>query len=98
MRSTIGVREVISIAHRPRGGGPLHGHSYEVTAWFDGGQDAVPLKARLKAVVDELDHTELGDDLTRAEDIGAWIGARLPGCKIVDVNRPLEGFFACVML
>ena len=98
MRSTIGVKEVISVAHRPLGGGPLHGHSYEIVAWFDGGQDAVPLKAALKAVLAELDHADMPNDLSRAEDMGAWIGARLPGCKVVDVNRPLEGFYACVML
>lgn len=97
-RSLIGVKEVASIAHRPLGGGVLHGHTYEITAWFEGGQDAIPLKAALRAVVGELDHREMPDELSRAEDMGAWIGARLPGCKVVDVNRPLEGFYACVML
>lgn len=97
MRSLLGVKEVISVAHRPLGGGPLHGHSYEVIAWFEGGQDAVPLKAKLKAVLAELDHTDMPDGLSRAEDIGAWLVERLPGCRVVDVNRPLEGFLSCVM-
>ncbi len=91
----IGVGAVLSIAHRPKGGGPLHGHTYEVVAWFGDG-DAVELQQKLKAVLDQIDHTDLGDGLSRAEDIGRWVAEHLTGCRIVDVNRPLERIYACV--
>lgn len=97
MRILLGVKEVIGVAHHPKGGGPLHGHTYEVVAWFGPGHDMVALKRQLRAVLDELDHTTLPDDLTLSEEIGAWVMKRLPGCRVAEANRPSEGFLCSVM-
>jgi 6-pyruvoyl-tetrahydropterin synthase len=75
----------------------LHGHSYQIIAWFESG-DAVGLQKLLGGVIRQLDHTTLPDEMTRAEDIAFWIGKRLANCKRVDANRPLEMIFARVEL
>ncbi len=92
----VGVGSVLCIAHQQKGGGPTHGHSYEVVAWFSEGGNALEHQAALVDVINQIDHSQLNDDLTRAEDIGRWIAARLPGCRVVDVNRPLERIYVCV--
>lgn len=93
----IGVGGILSIAHKDTVRTQIHGHSYEIVAWFDAG-DAVGLQKILAGVLRQLDHSTLPDEMTRAEDIGLWIGNRLPRCKIVDVNRPLERIYACVTI
>lgn len=89
-----GVGAVFSAAHHPPEGGALHGHSYEVTAWFEAGQDARLLQARLADVVAELDHTILPDTLASGEAIAEHVGRRLAGCIEVEISRPLERIHA----
>jgi 6-pyruvoyl-tetrahydropterin synthase len=93
----IGVGHILSVTHKDIVRKELHGHSYEVIAWFETG-DAVGLQKLLGGVVRQLDHTTLPDEMTRAEEIGRWIGTRLPGCLVVDVNRPLKRIYCCVKL
>ena len=89
-----GVRAILSAAHR----GPenkLHGHTWEVVAWFHAaGEDARNLKGDLLATLELFDHDILPDSLSRGEDLAEWLGTELTGCVQVDVSRPLEGFFA----
>lgn len=80
-----------SAAHSAAARPILHGHSYEVRAfWPYEGQDAEDLQERLKAALATLDHQTLPPGLSRQEDIARHIGLLLPGCVRVDVSRPLE--------
>lgn len=88
-----GVGCVFSAAHQPPEGGELHGHSYQVTAWFAAGEDARVLQARLSGIVAELDHKVLAPELGSGEAIAEQIGKRL-GCVEVEVARPLERIYA----
>lgn len=88
MKST-GVGGIFSASHdTPEG--VLHGHSYEVWAWFPAGEDARDLQARLIEVLAELDHSHLPDELAWGEALAEHIAGRLPGAIEVEVRRPLE--------
>jgi 6-pyruvoyl-tetrahydropterin synthase len=73
--------------------GVLHGHSYEVRAWFRKA-DARPLQKRLQDVLAKLDHSHLAGDLVWAEEIAESIAHDLPGCVEVEISRPLERLYA----
>lgn len=87
-----GVTVNFCAAHRSPEG-VLHGHSYEVTAWFpnEDHRDARCMKAALVSLLSAWDHSELPDHLSWAEDIAAVVGT-LANCVAVEVRRPLEGF------
>lgn len=89
----VGVSCVLSVAHNSPEG-VLHGHSYEVRAWYRFGSDARALQRHLEVVRDKYDHTLVDDELQCAENLAEVIGRDLPGCIAVDVNRPLEGIYA----
>lgn len=76
----------------------LHGHSYEVVAWFraDPPRDAVVLQETLKAVLTGFDHKTLPPELSRAEDIARAVMSLLVDCVGVDVSRPVERLYARV--
>ena len=93
MRLT-GVGGVFSAAHQPPEGGDVHGHSYEVIAWFEAGEDARVLQARLAAMLEPLDHRVLPIDMASGEAIAEHVGRGLDGCRQVDVRRPLERIYA----
>lgn len=75
--------------------GEMHGHSYEVVAWFtfDQRQDARVRKAALERVVSAWDHKVLPADMAWGEDLARAVGT-LAGCVEVEVRRPLERFYA----
>lgn len=91
-----GVGAVLSVSHRDAVRNEIHGHSYEVIAWFsfDQPRDAYVLQVALKAALAAFDHTTLPDSLSRAEDLAAAILGLLHGCVEVEVNRPLERLYA----
>ena len=93
MRLT-GVGGVFSAAHQPPEGGDVHGHSYEVVAWFDAGEDARVLQARLAETLQPLDHTVLPAQMASGEAIAEHVGRNLDGCRQVEVGRPLERIYA----
>lgn len=71
----------------------LHGHSYEVRAYWpaDPPRDAVVLQTMLKTVLEAgFDHRTLPDELTRAEALARAIGSVLTDCVRVDIYRPVE--------
>jgi hypothetical protein len=94
MGTLTGVGTVISASHKDRDTGVLHGHSWEVIAWFVSG-NAVRLQEDLKQVCATFDHSVFADELAWAENFGAHI-LRCMGvsCVEIDVNRPLERVFA----
>ena len=89
-----GVGTILSSAHRgPEG--KLHGHTWEITAWFVASdEDARNFQGDLAATLELLDHNVLPDHLSRGEDLAEWLGAELEGCVQVDVARPAERIFA----
>lgn len=93
MRLT-GVGCVFSAAHHPPEGGDLHGHSYEVVAWFEAGADARTLQAALAAAVEQLDHKVLPPELISGEAIAEHLGRALDGCVEFEIRRPLERIYA----
>ena len=93
MRLT-GVGCTFSAAHHPPEGGELHGHSYEVTAWFEAGEDARVLQARLAAAIEPLDHKVLPPELASGEAMAEHVGRSLDGCFEVEISRPLERMYA----
>lgn len=94
-----GVTASFSAAHRlpgdALGQGEMHGHSYQVTAWFsnEDRRDARCMMAALKAMLAVWDHKVLPDDMSWGEDIARAVGC-LANCVEVEVSRPLEGFHA----
>lgn len=93
-RTLSGVRAILSAAHvGPEG--TIHGHTWEIVAWFLASEtDARDLLSLLDAKVGAIDHTMLPHDLSRGEDIARWVGSSLPGCVQVDVSRSAERIFA----
>lgn len=83
-----GVGGVFSASHNSPEG-VLHGHSYEVWAWFPKG-DARELQRMLRAVLERLDHTHLPDELAWGEALAEHIAGQLPGSCEVEIRRPLE--------
>lgn len=88
-----GVGAFLCAAHKDRQSGRLHGHTWEIEAWFPDG-DAVGRKAQLDALVSTLDHTELPAELTWGEDLARHFIISLDGCDEVIVRRPAERIFA----
>jgi hypothetical protein len=83
-----GASAIISAAHRSTDG-HLHGHTWEVTAWWSGTPCAVEKQAELTKYLSIFDHTVLGDDARWGEALAQSIMVGM-GCERVEVNRPLE--------
>jgi hypothetical protein len=94
LKALTGVSSIVSAAHRSRDGA-MHGHTWEVIAWWEGSPCAVEKKAKLAKYLSIFDHTVLGDDVAWGEALGKAIVLGL-GCAKVEVRRPLEGIFASV--
>lgn len=94
-----GVSGILSCAHEPVNadifGGELHGHSYEVVAWFENpnGADVRAYQASLKALLALWDHKVLPVELSTGEALAAAVGT-LANCVAVEVRRPLERIYA----
>lgn len=75
----------------------VHGHSYEVMAWWPArpARDAVCLQETLKGALKGFDHKTLPPELSRAEDLARAIMG-LIGAVRVDISRPVERLSATV--
>ena len=87
-----GASAVVSAAHRDVSGN-LHGHTWEVTAWWREGEDGVELQRELDNCLKIFDHTVLGDDIAWGEALAKSILVGLK-CARVEVRRPLERLYA----
>jgi len=90
-----GVGWTFCASHRDPIRQELHGHSYEVIAWFKAGPDALVLQAKLRMALEAFDHKTLPDELTRAEALAGAL-MHLLEAEGVEVNRPLERLYAKV--
>ena len=92
-----GVGWHFSASHRDNVRQELHGHSYEVVAWFDHkpARDALVLQEHLKNALRAFDHKTLPDEMTRGETLAAAIMHVIDACG-VELRRPLERLYAKV--
>lgn len=93
MKMLTGVGGIICAAHRDAQD-RLHGHTYEVRAWFPAGDDALELQLRLKSVLALFCHQELLYELASGEGLCAAIAEQLPDAVGIEVDRPAERLFA----
>lgn len=95
-RMLTGVGGFFCAAHRDTGNGVLHGHTWEVIAWFTGRSNAVLRQRQLAAILETIDHTELPNELAWGEDIARYIAERFndKSCVAVDLSRPSERIYA----
>lgn len=90
-----GVSEIICAAHESLDG-RLHGHTWEVIAWWRNDSfliDADNRKKELKNFLSQFDHTKLLDCFAWGERLAEHIGIHMK-CDIIEVNRKLEGIYA----
>lgn len=92
MKALTGCGAIFSAAHKSKGG-VLHGHTWEVVAWWDGEPCAVEKQRDLEAYLAIFDHTLLADGVAWGEALGKSIALGL-GCVRVEVRRPLERIYA----
>jgi len=94
IRTLTGVSAILSAAHRSREG-VMHGHTWEVTCWWDDCPDAVTKQAELQKYLSVFDHTVLADGIAWGEKLGEAILLGM-NCARVEVSRPLERIYAVV--
>lgn len=92
MKTLTGARAIFSAAHRSKDG-ILHGHTWEVIAWWEDCPDAVERQAALTDYLKVFDHSVLADGIAWGEKLAETICIGLD-CSKVQINRPLEGIFA----
>lgn len=94
VKVSTGVDGVICAAHEDEKG-QMHGHTWEVQAWFDAGDDAQVHKNSLFLALEDLDHSVLPKHLISGEALSAEIINRLgERCRRVLISRPKEGIHA----
>ena len=91
MTRLTGVGGVFCASHSPNGV-PVHGHTWQVIAWFAEGE-AEELRDMLQGFLKQFDHSHLPDHLAWGEAMAEYIGIKL-GAVRVQVNRPMEHIYA----
>lgn len=89
-----GVGSYFCAAHRDRDTGQLHGHTWDVVAWFKTSKNAITLKAELQSVLQGFDHKELPDELAWGEAMAVEIMRLLTDCVEVEIRRESERIYA----
>lgn len=94
-RVLTGVKSHFSAAHRCQSSGAMHGHTWEVTVWFNNPYrfDAAILKRQVDHDLSRWDHGTLPDELAWGEEICLDLATR-SNVVAVEVARPLEGILA----
>lgn len=81
MPTLTGVGAILAAAHRGADG-RMHGHTWEIIAWWPAGDDALALQDRLAEWVAQIDHDVLPPDLSLAEQIAARAGRDLDAIEV----------------
>ena len=92
-KTLTGVGVLLCAAHRDLDG-RLHGHTYQVRAYWPSGVDMLLLQARLRQACELFDHGELPDHLAGAESLAFALHEALPDAVEINVDRPAEMLFA----
>lgn len=71
----------------------MHGHTWEVTCWWENTPDAVSKQEELVRYLKIFDHTVLADGVAWAEKLAETILLGM-NCAKVEVRRPLERLYA----
>lgn len=87
-----GAGAILCAAHRDSAG-QVHGHTWEIVAWWTGCPDALSKQAELVSFLSRFDHSVLPHELRSGEAIAELVLRGLE-CARVDVSRPLERIFA----
>lgn len=92
MRGMTGAGWHFSASHYDAVRKELHGHTYEVMAWWpsEPHRDAVALQQTLRTVLAGFDHKTLPAELGTAEALGRAICGLMTDCIGVDITRPAE--------
>lgn len=89
-----GVSGVLSVAHHSKHG-RLHGHTYEVKAWWPAdGTDALDRQDQLNRVLKLYDHRGLGSNESTGEQLAELIAGKLEGVDEIEISRPFERIYA----
>lgn len=94
LKVSTGCSAIVSAAHKSVDG-VMHGHTWEVVAWWPEGPDATEKQAELRNYLSIFDHTVLADGIAWGEALAKSILLGMH-CTKVEVRRPLEGLFAIV--
>lgn len=94
MKILTGVGAHLSAAHYSRDG-KLHGHTWEIVAWWSDAPCAISKQIELNDLLSKYDHEILPNNLAWGEDMAAWILGELD-CRAVDISRSLERIFVRV--
>lgn len=94
MKTMTGVGGIICAAHKDQAG-RLHGHTWEITAWWSGSPDAITKQVQLNTALMDFDHTQLDDDLGWGEQFGMFLLGYLD-CDKIEIARPLERIYATI--
>lgn len=88
-----GVSGILSVAHYKHG--KVHGHTYEVKAWWPAdGTDALERQDQLARVLKLYDHRGLARNESTGEQLAELIAARLEDVEEVEISRPFERIYA----
>lgn len=94
IKKLTGVGGHFSAAHIDKDTKILHGHTWEVIAWFNSGKNAIRLLDDLNNVLQNYDHACLPENLSWSENIAEEICNALDDCVEVTISRPLERIYA----
>ena len=95
-KTLTGVGCIICASHMSVDKKVMHGHTWEVTAWFRKLKNAACLQKELEVVCERYNHTLLPAEIAWGEALAAEILMRLKvwDCVEVHVSRPLERIYA----
>lgn len=92
-RTLTGVGAILSAAHSSKDRQTVHGHTWEVLAWWDGRPCAVEMQGKLVNWLSQFDHGTLPASVSRGEDLATQCLMAL-GCERVEVRREYERIYA----
>ena len=94
LKTLTGAKAFICSAHKNKAG-QIHGHTWEVIAWWTGSPCAVMKQKELKKYLESFDHTLLTGPVGNGEFFAKMVLEYLL-CEKVEVIRSIEGLYASV--